>query len=71
MDLIYAVFVSFAALVYGDKLWDVPVPPEQFLTPGKLNQEAQCQYQLRHLQDGARISAVLPPNIEGHWISTG
>ncbi|KAM5135656.1 protein APCDD1-like [Mantella aurantiaca] len=67
----YCALGCFLALVYGDKLWDVPVPPEQFLIPGKLNQEAQCQYQLRHLQDGARISAVLPPNIEGHWISTG
>uniref|UniRef100_A0A8D0G1V7 APC down-regulated 1 like n=1 Tax=Sphenodon punctatus TaxID=8508 RepID=A0A8D0G1V7_SPHPU len=38
---------------------------------GKLQWEPQCQYQLRHLQDGARISALLPPRLEGHWISTG
>uniref|UniRef100_A0A8C6VGZ3 APC down-regulated 1 like n=1 Tax=Naja naja TaxID=35670 RepID=A0A8C6VGZ3_NAJNA len=37
----------------------------------KVRWEPQCQFQLRHLQDGARISAVLPPQLEGHWISTG
>ncbi|XP_068118761.1 protein APCDD1-like [Hyperolius riggenbachi] len=67
----YCALSCFLGLVYGDKLWEVPIPPEQVLTPGKLNWEPQCQYQLLHLQDGARISAVLPPNIEGHWISTG
>ncbi|KAM9296585.1 protein APCDD1-like [Gastrophryne carolinensis] len=67
----YCTLGCFLALVYGEKLWDVPVPPEPFLAPGRLNQEPQCEYQLRHLQDGARISAALPPNIEGHWISTG
>nr|XP_020837114.1 protein APCDD1-like isoform X1 [Phascolarctos cinereus] len=37
---------------------------------GRLQWESQCQYQLRHLQDGARITALLPPRLEGHWIST-
>ncbi|KAM4032967.1 protein APCDD1-like isoform 1-T1 [Anomaloglossus baeobatrachus] len=67
----YCTLGCFLALVYGDKLWDVPIPSDQFSGPGKLTWEPECQYQLRHLQDGARISSVLPPNIEGHWISTG
>ncbi|XP_053560689.1 protein APCDD1-like [Bombina bombina] len=61
----------FVVLSSGNKLWDVPVPPEQQLGSERLNWEPQCQYQLRHLQDGARITSLLPPNVEGHWISTG
>ncbi|XP_063153074.1 protein APCDD1-like [Candoia aspera] len=63
-----ALFVAFAS---GKKLWDVPRSHTSQLSPEKLQWEPQCQYQLRHLQDGARISAVLPPRLEGHWISTG
>ncbi|KAG8566845.1 hypothetical protein GDO81_013389 [Engystomops pustulosus] len=70
MAQLYCTLGCFLALVYGDKLWDVPVPSDQFPGPGKITWEPECQYQLRHLQDGARISSVLPPNIEGQWIST-
>lgn len=63
-----ALLVAYAS---GKKLWDVPIPQEEQTSPGKLRWEPQCQYQLRHLQDGARISALLPPRLEGHWISTG
>ncbi|XP_042317498.1 protein APCDD1-like [Sceloporus undulatus] len=59
------------AYASGKKLWDVPIPHTDQSGPGKLQWEPQCQYQLRHLQDGARISALLPPQLEGHWVSTG
>ncbi|XP_044310833.1 protein APCDD1-like [Varanus komodoensis] len=61
----------FVACASGQKLWDVPVSPPSQPGSGKLQWEPQCQYQLRHLQDGARIAALLPPRLEGHWISTG
>ncbi|CAM4547443.1 protein APCDD1-like [Lepidochelys kempii] len=59
------------AYASGKKLWDVPASQAQQHSTGKLLWEPQCQYQLRHLQDSARISALLPPRLEGHWISTG
>ncbi|KAJ6665693.1 hypothetical protein lerEdw1_002063, partial [Lerista edwardsae] len=55
----------------GNKQWDSPASRNEQFSPGKLQWEPLCQYQLRHLQDGARISALLPPRLEGHWISTG
>ncbi|XP_061487147.1 protein APCDD1-like [Rhineura floridana] len=61
----------FVACASGKKLWDVPKSHTDQISPGKLRWEPQCQFQLRHLQDGARISALLPPRLEGHWISTG
>ncbi|NWR60720.1 APCDL protein, partial [Bucorvus abyssinicus] len=36
-----------------------------------LRWEPRCRQQLRHLQDGARIAARLPPRLEGRWVSTG
>ncbi|XP_053106450.1 protein APCDD1-like [Hemicordylus capensis] len=61
----------FLAYASGRKLWDVPITHLEQLSPGKLQWEPLCQYQLRHLQDGARITALVPPRLEGHWISTG
>ncbi|XP_043946009.1 protein APCDD1-like [Protopterus annectens] len=55
----------------GSKLWEVPMPKPEHYSTGKLQWEHQCQYQLRHLQGGARITALIPPRLEGHWISTG
>uniref|UniRef100_A0A8B9TM28 APCDD1 domain-containing protein n=1 Tax=Anas platyrhynchos TaxID=8839 RepID=A0A8B9TM28_ANAPL len=51
-------------------------PPFFFLPPcaaaePPLRWEPRCRQQLRHLQDGARIAARLPPRLEGHWVSTG
>ncbi|XP_067856803.1 protein APCDD1-like isoform X2 [Heptranchias perlo] len=37
----------------------------------RLHWEPPCQHQLRHPQDGARITAVIPPRLEGQWVSTG
>ncbi|KAM8946968.1 protein APCDD1-like [Pelodytes ibericus] len=67
----YCFLGCFLGLVTGNKLWDVPDPLEQIAGSGRPKWEPQCQFQLHHLQDGARITALLPPNIEGNWISTG
>ncbi|XP_036387637.1 protein APCDD1-like [Megalops cyprinoides] len=61
-----------AVLVSGSKLWEVPTAP--FTSPvnstAKLVWEPPCQSQLRHLQDGAKITALIPPRLEGNWVST-
>ncbi|KPP74523.1 hypothetical protein Z043_106315 [Scleropages formosus] len=58
---------SAAVLVSGRKLWEVPTAP---LTPPansttKLIWAPHCDTQLRHLQDGGRIAALIPPRLEG------
>ncbi|XP_016083697.2 protein APCDD1-like [Ornithorhynchus anatinus] len=69
MGCYWWLIVALGACASGSPQWDVPRRPQ----PGaaRLHWESQCQYQLRHLQDGARIAVVLPPRLEGHWISIG
>lgn len=54
----------------GSKLWEVPTGP--FTSSSNLSESLQwephCQYS--HLQDRARITADIPPTLDGTWVST-
>ncbi|KAF7651666.1 hypothetical protein LDENG_00107410 [Lucifuga dentata] len=54
----------------GSKLWEVPTAP--FTSSPNHNDslqwEPRCQY--RHLQDRVKITADVPPRLDGTWVST-
>lgn len=54
----------------GSKLWEVPTA--SFTSSSNLSESLQweqgCQY--RHLQDRVRITADVPPRVDGTWVST-
>uniref|UniRef100_A0A3P9HLF3 Adenomatosis polyposis coli down-regulated 1-like n=1 Tax=Oryzias latipes TaxID=8090 RepID=A0A3P9HLF3_ORYLA len=54
----------------GSSLWEVP--PHHFSTTSNLSEtlqwEPHCQY--RHLQDRIKVTADIPPKLEGTWVST-
>ncbi|KTF80911.1 hypothetical protein cypCar_00037190 [Cyprinus carpio] len=72
LNTTWIVFLMQVLCVRGSKLWEVPTAP---LVPHanlstRLFWEPQCQTQLRHLQNEARITATIPPKLEGHWVSS-
>ncbi|XP_075997581.1 protein APCDD1-like [Genypterus blacodes] len=54
----------------GSKLWEVPTAP--LTSPSNHSQSLQwepnCHY--RHLQDSMRVTADVPPRLDGSWVST-
>ncbi|KAJ3603120.1 hypothetical protein NHX12_030864 [Muraenolepis orangiensis] len=70
--LLWLVISHTAVLVVGtgSKAWEVPASP--FSTSSNFSESLQwepsCQY--RPLQGGARITADMPPRLEGAWVST-
>ncbi|XP_030634969.1 protein APCDD1-like [Chanos chanos] len=63
---------QFSVFVSGSKLWEVPTAP--FTPPSsqsaRLMWEPQCHSQLSFLRHRARVTAAIPPNLDGTWVST-
>lgn len=59
-----AVFVTGT----GSKLWEVPSASFTSNFTESLQWEHDCQY--RHLKDRPRITADIPPRLDGTWVST-
>ncbi|XP_061582790.1 protein APCDD1-like [Cololabis saira] len=54
----------------GSKLWEVPTGPfaSSSNVSGSLQWAPRCQQ--RHLQDDVRVTAEIPPKLDGTWVST-
>ncbi|XP_074534043.1 protein APCDD1-like [Halichoeres trimaculatus] len=66
LGLWQAVFVAGT----GSKLWEIPTTSFSSSSNHSESQqwEQDCQY--RHLQDRVRITADIPPRLDGTWVST-
>lgn len=65
------VLTSVAALLVdgsGSKMWEVPMFTSSANLSESLHWEQNCQY--RHLQDRVKITADIPPRVDGTWVST-
>ncbi|TRY80169.1 hypothetical protein DNTS_003407 [Danionella cerebrum] len=58
--------------VMPSKLWEVPSAPlaQHANLSTRLFWEPKCQAHLRQLQMEGRITAMVPPKLEGHWVSS-
>lgn len=52
----------------GSKMWEVPMFTSSANLSESLHWEQNCQY--RHLQDRVKITADIPPRVDGTWVST-
>lgn len=62
-----AVWVEGSSLHYSDGRSSRLSMEKTF---GRLVKDSQCHHMLKHLHNGARITVQMPPNVEGHWVST-
>ncbi|KAM4612616.1 protein APCDD1-like [Polymixia lowei] len=69
---VWVLWLWQATLAAGteSKVWEVPTAPFSSSSnhSDSLQWEPSCQY--HHLQDGVRITADIPPRLEGTWVST-
>ncbi|XP_028659525.1 protein APCDD1-like [Erpetoichthys calabaricus] len=70
-------FVVFILVIYGLVECAMLRSPENRGNPlslqkhaGRMPKDSHCHHMLKHLHNGARITVQMPPNIEGHWVST-
>ncbi|XP_066520387.1 protein APCDD1-like isoform X2 [Hoplias malabaricus] len=72
LEIVWMMCFWQALCVKGSNPWEVPTgkltPPANISS--KLLWEPQCQTHLRYLQDGTKITASIPPRLDGQWVSS-
>ncbi|XP_072539048.1 protein APCDD1-like [Salminus brasiliensis] len=72
LELLWMVCFWQVGCVKDNNLWGMStghLPSSPNIT-SKLLWEAQCQTHLHQLQDGSRIKTTMPPQLDGHWVSS-